>query len=167
MQQLIKAFEWVNRAVGNTLKWVALLMLLIQFFIVIARYVFGYSSIAIQESLLYLHATLFMLGAGYTLLADKHVRIDIFYGKCGSASQRAIDLIGHTCLLIPAMLTVVYFSWPAVRNSWAILEGPISVGGLKAVFLLKSLIPAFCILVLIQSVACNVRLIIGPDRNHG
>ncbi|MEM6985840.1 MAG: TRAP transporter small permease subunit [Pseudomonadota bacterium] len=167
MQRLIESLERVNRIVGGSLKWFALLMLLIQFFIVIARYVFGYSSIALQESLLYLHAALFMLGAGYTLLVDAHVRIDIFYAKRSAAVQRRIDLIGHTLLLMPAMLTIIYFSWPAVRNSWAILEGPISVGGLKAVFLLKSLIPAFCLLVLVQSGACTLRLILEPSHKHG
>jgi len=56
------------------------------------------------------------------------------------------------------MITLLYWSWPTVRNSWKILEGPISVGGIEAVFLLKSLIPAFCVLILLQSLALLVRL---------
>jgi TRAP-type mannitol/chloroaromatic compound transport system permease small subunit len=108
-----------------------------------------------------LHATLFMLGAGYTLLVDKHVRVDVFYAKVSPARQRQIDIFGHVFLLLPAMVALLYWSWPSVQNSWKILEGPISVGGIEAVFLLKSLIPAFCILVILQSLSLLTRLILG------
>ena len=148
----------MNVAVAGVVKWLALIMVLVQFCIVIGRYVFGFNSIAAQESVLYMHATLFMLGAGYTLLVDKHVRVDVFYAKVSDAARRRIDIFGHVFLLIPSMLALLYWSWPSVRNSWAILEGPISVGGIEAVFLLKSLIPAFCILILLQSVSLLVRL---------
>jgi hypothetical protein len=70
-------------------RWLALTMVLVQFAIVVGRYVFGVNSIAAQESVLYMHATLFMLGAGYTLLVDKHVRVDIFYAKASDAPRAA------------------------------------------------------------------------------
>ena len=159
MLGIATAIYRMNAAVARVVKWLALVMVLVQFCIVIGRYVFGYNSIAAQESVLYMHATLFMLGAGYTLLVDKHVRVDVFYAKVSDASRRQIDIFGHVFLLIPSMLTLLYWSWPSVRNSWKILEGPISVGGIEAVFLLKSLIPAFCILILLQSVSLLVRLL--------
>ena len=159
MLGIATAIDRMNAAVARVVKWLALVMVLVQFCIVIGRYVFGYNSIAAQESVLYMHATLFMLGAGYTLLVDKHVRVDVFYAKVSDASRRQIDIFGHVFLLIPSMLTLLYWSWPSVRNSWNILEGPISVGGIEAVFLLKSLIPAFCILILLQSVSLLVRLL--------
>ena len=159
MLGIATAIDRMNAAVARVVKWLALVMVLVQFCIVIGRYVFGYNYIAAQESVLYMHATLFMLGAGYTLLVDKHVRVDVFYAKVSDASRRQIDIFGHVFLLIPSMLTLLYWSWPSVRNSWKILEGPISVGGIEAVFLLKSLIPAFCILILLQSVSLLVRLL--------
>jgi len=158
MLAIANAIDRMNVAVAGVIKWIALIMVLVQFCIVIGRYVFGYNSIAAQESVLYMHATLFMLGAGYTLLVDKHVRVDVFYAKLSDAARRRIDIFGHVFLLIPSMLALLYWSWPSVRNSWAILEGPISVGGIEAVFLLKALIPAFCILILLQSVSLMVRL---------
>jgi len=136
-----------------------LLMVLIQFAIVVGRYVFGVNSIAAQESVLYAHATLFMLAAGYTLLVDKHVRVDVFYARASKKVQSRINLFGHLVFLMPTMIALLYWSWPSVVNSWKIFEGPISVGGLKAVFLLKSLIPAFCILLLLQSTASVIRLL--------
>lgn len=157
MQRLADSLDVINRIVGSVVRWAALLMVLGQFAIVLLRYVFGVSSIAASESVLYLHATLFMLGAGYTLLIDGHVRVDIFYAKASARRQAAIDLFGHLFLLIPSMSLLLYWSWPSVRNAWAIMEGAISVGGIPASFLLKSLIPAFCVLLIVQSVACLLR----------
>jgi len=158
MLVIADAIDRMNSAVASVVRWLALIMVIVQFCIVIGRYVFGYNSIAAQESVLYMHATLFMLSAGFTLLVDKHVRVDVFYAKVSDAARRRIDILGHIFLLIPSMTALLYWSWPSVRNSWKILEGPISVGGIEAVFLLKSLIPAFCILVLLQSVSLLVRL---------
>ncbi len=158
MLVLANAIDQMNRAVASAIRWLALIMVLVQFCIVIGRYVFGFNSIAAQESVLYMHAALFMLGAGFTLLVDKHVRVDVFYAKVSDVARRRIDIFGHLFLLIPSMTALLYWSWPSVRNSWKILEGPISVGGIEAVFLLKSLIPAFCILILLQSLALLVHL---------
>jgi TRAP-type mannitol/chloroaromatic compound transport system permease small subunit len=166
LQHLIKVLDGFSQVIGMALRWLALAMVLIQFLIVVARYVFGLSDVAVQESVLYLHATLFMLGAGYTLLVNAHVRVDIFYSRLGSTGQRRIDLLGHLFLLMPTMVTLMYWSWPAVTNSWGILEGPISVGGIKAVFLLKSLIPAFAVLLLLQSASEVIRILIA-DKDHG
>lgn len=158
MLRVADALDDINRGLAMVIRWLALLMVLAQFAIVVGRYVFGVNSIAAQESVLYMHATLFMLAAGYTLLVDKHVRVDVFYAGLSPHARRRIDIFGHLVLLLPSMAALLYWSWPSVRNSWAILEGPIAVGGLEAVFLLKSLIPAFCVLVMLQSIALLIRL---------
>lgn len=165
MQQIADFLDTLNKGVAAVVRWLVLLMVLLQFAIVVGRYVFGVNSIAAQEGVLYLHATLFMLAAGYTLLVDKHVRVDVFYARLSDAARRRIDIFGHLVFLIPTMLALIYWSWPSVVNAWKILEGPISVGGIKAVFLMKSLIPAFCVLVLLQSVALLLRLFAGEKRD--
>ncbi|SDX97591.1 TRAP-type mannitol/chloroaromatic compound transport system, small permease component [Ruegeria halocynthiae] len=161
MQKLVRTLDCFSYGVGSVVRWLALAMVLVQFMVVVARYVFGLSDVAVNESVLYMHSTLFMLGAGYTLLVNGHVRVDIFYNRLGDTGRRRIDLFGHLFLLMPTMFAILYWSWPAVVNSWSILEGPISVGGIKAVFILKTLIPAFCILLLIQSASEVLRLLIG------
>ncbi|MFT6932163.1 MAG: TRAP-type mannitol/chloroaromatic compound transport system permease small subunit [Paracoccaceae bacterium] len=165
MLKIADAIDQMNRNVASAVRWLALFMVLVQFCIVIGRYVFGFNSIAAQESVLYMHATLFMLGAGFTLLVDKHVRVDVFYAKVSARTRRRIDIFGHLFLLLPSMTVLLYWSWPSVRNSWRILEGPISVGGIEAVFLLKTLIPAFCILILLQSLSILVRLFRRGDAS--
>lgn len=154
MERFANWLDAINRATGNAVRWLALAMVLVQFAVVLLRYVFGVSFIALNESVLYMHSALFMLGAGYTLLVDGHVRVDIFYARATTPVKATIDLFGHIALLLPSMIVLAWWTWPSVRNSWAILEGPISVGGIPASFLLKSLIPAFCILLVIQSVSC-------------
>ncbi|SLN57824.1 Tripartite ATP-independent periplasmic transporters, DctQ component [Roseovarius litorisediminis] len=154
MERLAGRLNLINHSVGRLVRWLALIMVLVQFVVVLLRYVYGFSSIALNESVLYMHSALFMLGAGYTLLVDDHVRVDIFQAKASDRGKARIDVFGHIVLLFPSMLALLYWSWPSVRNAWAIYEGPLSVGGIPAVFLLKSLIPAFCVLLLIQSLAC-------------
>lgn len=161
MLRIADLIDSLNTNIARIIRWLALIMVLVQFSIVIGRYVFGVNSISAQESVLYMHAILFMLAAGFTLLVDKHVRVDVFYAKATPKRQDQIDIFGHIFLLIPSMTALLYWSWPSVRNSWKILEGPISVGGIEAVFLLKSLIPAFCALVLLQSVSLLIRLLSG------
>lgn len=164
MLGVANAIDQMNRTVASVFKWLALIMVLVQFCIVIGRYVFGYNLIAAQESVLYMHATLFMLGAGYTLLVDKHVRVDVFYAKVTDPTKRRINIFGHIFLLMPSITALLYWTWPSVRNSWKILEGPISVGGIEAVFLLKTLIPAFCVLILIQSFSLLIRLLFEDSK---
>lgn len=160
MTKLADRLDLINRAVGALTLWLALIMVLLQFGIVLLRYVFGISYIFLGEGVIYLHATLFMLGAGYTLWAGGHVRVDIFYAKLSSRSRAAVDIFGHLFLLAPSLIVLLIYSWPMVRRSWAILEGPISVGGIPASFLLKSLIPAFCVLLLIQGLSALIRDVI-------
>ncbi|WP_367717566.1 TRAP transporter small permease subunit [Nitratireductor sp. GISD-1A_MAKvit] len=157
MLVLADRLDWINRAVGMVVRWLALAMVLVQFGTVILRYVYGISFIFLNETVLYLHSTLFMLAAGYTLLIDGHVRVDIFYGLFGRRGKARIDIFGALLFLLPSIFMIGWFSWPSVRNSWAIMEGAISVGGIPASFLLKSLIPAFCVLLIIQGIACILR----------
>ncbi len=157
MQLWIDRLDAVNHAVGRAVRWLALFMVLLQFAVVVLRYVFGISFIFLNEGVLYMHAALFMLGAGYTLLVDAHVRVDIFYARLSERGRAVVDLLGHLGFLLPSMLVVLWFTWPSVRNSWAVLEGPISVGGIPASFLLKSLIPAFCLLLAIQGLAATLK----------
>ena len=138
-------------------RWLALAMVLMQFAVVLLRYLFGVSYVFLGESVLYMHAALFMLGAGYTLLVDRHVRVDIFYSRRSARGRALTDLLGGAFFLLPSMGLLLWLAWPLVRNSWDVLEGPISVGGIPASFLLKSLIPAFCVLLGLQGLACMLR----------
>lgn len=157
MERIADGLDRINRLVGAAAMWLALAMVLLQFAIVVARYVFGTTSIFWNEGVLYLHASLFMLGAGYALLVDGHVRVDIFHARLSPRGKAMIDALGHLLLLAPSLLMLLWWSWPMVRRAWAIREGAISVGGIPASFLLKTLVPAFCVLLLIQGASGLIR----------
>lgn len=149
---LFAVLEGINLHLGRVIRWFALIMVLLQFGIVLLRYLFGISFIFLGEGVLYLHAALFLLGAGYTMMVDGHVRVDIFYARMSARKKAMVDLFGHIFFLLPASILILNVSWRFVENSWKILEGPLSVGGIPAVFLLKSTIPAFCVLLIIQAI---------------
>ena len=93
MDRIANSIDALNTGVAAITRWLALFMILVQFTIVVGRYAFGLNSIALQESVLYMHATFFMLGAGYTLLVDKHVRVDVFYAKASPQGRRTALLV--------------------------------------------------------------------------
>ncbi|MEO1014432.1 MAG: TRAP transporter small permease subunit [Pseudomonadota bacterium] len=135
-------------AIGKATGLFVLAMALIQFTVVVLRYVFGWNSILLQESVTYLHGGTFLLAAGYALLTNDHVRVDIFYGSASPRRRAIIDLFGCYVFLFPFCLLTIAMSAPYVANSWAALEGSTEQSGIQAVFLLKSLIPAFAVLLL-------------------
>lgn len=145
--------EWTGRAVS----WLTLLMVIITFIVVVLRYLFDTGLIAIQESISYMHAIVFLVGAAYTLQQDGHVRVDIFYGRFGQRARAWVDLFGALFLLMPFMIFIGWMSWAYVIESWNVLEGSREAGGLPGVFLLKSLIPLMAALLILQAVAQVIR----------
>ena len=141
---------------GRGIGWLTLVMVLITFVIVLLRYVFNIGWIWLQESVVYTHAAVFMLGIAWTLFKGGHVRVDIFYRKAGPRRQALIDLTGTVLFIIPLALFVLWTSWEYVAASWRLLEGSREAGGLPLVFVLKSLIPAFALLLLIQALLSGV-----------
>jgi TRAP-type mannitol/chloroaromatic compound transport system permease small subunit len=125
-------------------------MVLVQFLIVLLRYVFSINSVAAQESVTYMHAALFMLAAGFTLLEDGHVRVDIFYRGLGPRAKAVVDFAGALLLLLPFAVLVLWWSLPYVQGSWAALEASPQPGGLPLIFLLKTIIPAFGVLMILH-----------------
>jgi TRAP-type mannitol/chloroaromatic compound transport system permease small subunit len=157
----------INLAVGAAVAPLLLVLALMQAGIVLMRYVFGSGSIWLQEGVTYLHATVFMLAAGYTVVRDGHVRVSIWYDRLGARGRAAVDLFGALFMLLPFAAVVFYESLPYVRRSWAILEGSRESSGLPAIFLLKSLILAFAMLLAIAGIALAIRCaarLLGSSR---
>jgi len=147
---LAKGIDALNRSIGGVVSWLALCLVLLQFTIVVLRYVFGVGSIQMQEGVVYLHGMLFMLAAGYTLLAEGHVRVDIFYRDAPPKRKAMVDLLGSLALLLPVITLILWVSFPYVERSWAVFEGSKETSGIHAVFLLKSVILIFGVLVFLQ-----------------
>jgi len=106
-----------------------------------------------QESVRFMYAAVFLLCGGYTLLKDKHVRVDVLYLNLSTKNKAIIDLLGSIFLLLPVCFVIFYYSWSYVINSWEQMEGSIEERGLHLVFLMKTFIWAFAILVSLQSIS--------------
>ncbi|MGO1625472.1 MAG: TRAP transporter small permease subunit [Halomonadaceae bacterium] len=146
----LKALDRASERFGHALSWLMLAMLLIEFAVVVLRYAVGINSILMQEMVMYMHATLFMLAAAYTLRADGHVRVDIVYRKLSPRRQALINMFGIVTLLMPVMIFIIASSAGYVGTSWKILEASSNYGGIPGVFLLKTLIPAFAVMMFVQ-----------------
>ncbi len=155
-----------NTALGHAVGWAALAMVALQFLVVVLRYVFGIGVIAFQEGILYLHAALFMVAAGYTLLRDGHVRVDILYRDAPERTKAWINAVGVYGLLMPAMALLFYVSWPYVSVSWASLETSKEASGLP-VYPLKTLMLVFAASLLLQGWALAARSLLLLSSRDG
>ncbi|MEM9618793.1 MAG: TRAP transporter small permease subunit [Pseudomonadota bacterium] len=144
--RLTPIFAAITRITARTVMWLLLAMAFIQFGVVVLRYVFGINYIFMQESITYMHGAVFLLAGGYALLTEDHVRVDIFYRGASKKKKALIDFLGTYLLLFPVCLILLWTASPYVASSWAVGEGSTETSGIQAVFLLKSLIPAFAIL---------------------
>jgi len=144
-------------AVEQSVYFLTLLMVLVTFAVVVLRYGFDLGWIAMQESVTYLHAANFMLGAAFALRHDAHVRVDIFYQKFGPRGRAWVDLLGTLLLLLPVCGFILFASWDYVRESWHLMEGSPEAGGFPAVWLLKSLLLVMPLLLIFQGLTIAVR----------
>ena len=157
MKKLAAIIDRLTAVIGRAAAWLCLVVVVLQFALVVARYLFAAGSIWLTETVLYAHAALFLLAAAWTLQAGGHVRVDIFYAQARTRTKAIIDLLGALLLLLPFMLVLLVLSWPYAARSWAILERSQEVSGLPFVYLLKSLIPIFAALLALQGVSQAIR----------
>jgi TRAP-type mannitol/chloroaromatic compound transport system permease small subunit len=156
---LADCIDRLTTGIGRAVAWLALAVVLLQFALVVARYLFGLGSIWATETVIYAHATLFMLAAAWTLRAGGHVRVDVFYAEASPRAKAIIDLVGSLLLLLPFAAVLVWLSVPYAVRSWAILERSQETSGLPLVYLLKTLIPLFALLMALQGIAQAIRAI--------
>jgi TRAP-type mannitol/chloroaromatic compound transport system permease small subunit len=162
----VRSIDRLNDAIGRSVAWLTLAMVLIAFTVVVLRYVYAIGWVWMQESYVWLHGIVFMIGAGYTLLHNGHVRIDIIYRPAGDRYKAVIDLFGSLLLLLPMVLIVFLVSIDYVASSWGKLEESREAGGLPGLFLLKTVIPLFCLLLGLQGLALAGRSLLVLSGNR-
>ena len=140
-------------ATGRCVAWLTIAMMLITCLVVFLRYLLNTGSIALQESVTYLHGIVFLLGIAYTLKQKAPVRVDIIYQRLAPRTKAWLDLLGTLFFLFPVAVFIAWGSIDYVQFSWNLLEGSAEPGGLPGVFLLKSLIPLMAVLLLLQGLS--------------
>ena len=141
------------------LRWLALMMVLVTFAIVVLRYALNSGGALLQESVMYMHGAFFMLAIALGIRDNSHVRVDIVYSRRPVSQQGWIDLAGHLLFLLPVAGFMVWVSLPYAVNSWQIMESSSEVGGIPAVFLLKTLIPLTGVLLFLQGLAAIANIL--------
>jgi TRAP-type mannitol/chloroaromatic compound transport system permease small subunit len=157
LRGLVRVIDTVNERIGRCTAWLALAMVLVQVVVVVMRYVFGLSVLTMQESIWYMHSIVFLVAAGYTLLHDGHVRVDVIYGGLGPRGKAWVDLFGVLFVLLPVCIMIWWVSWPYVAAAWRVREGSIEVSGIQGVYLLKTCILIFAGTLILQGISLAIK----------
>lgn len=131
----VAVLDAISRATGNAVAWLTLAMVFVTSVVVGLRYLFEFGVIWLQESVTWMHALVFMLGAAYTLQRDEHVRVDIFYRRMSRRGRALVDAVGVLLFVLPLCGFIAYQSWGYVAASWSIGEVSVNAGGLPYPFL--------------------------------
>lgn len=174
MINLLKKFcsivDTTNEWIGKGVSWVTLLLVLVVFVDVVMRYLFKTSFVFTQELEWHLFGFIFLMGAGYTLLHDGHVRVDIIYQQLGIKNRAWVNFIGVIFFLIPGCTLVIVTSWKFVSNSFGMMEGSPDPGGIPFRFIIKGAISVGYVLLLLQGLSMGVHSllqIMGIENAEG
>ncbi len=156
----------VNLMIGKTFAWLSLGIVVVCFTVVVQRYIFATSYVWMQDLYIWLNGAMFTAVAGFALLRDDHVRVDIFYRPAKMRTRALTDLIGVFLFLLPFTGVVYVYSMPFVLRAWGHYESSANVGGMPGLFILKSFVIAFVVLIALQGVAMVIRSILVLSGNE-
>jgi len=167
---VVNAIDTLNLWVGHAVSWATGLVVVVVFTDVVMRYAFNTSYVFTQELEWHLFAFIFLMGAGYTLLKDGHVRVDIIYQRCSPKAKAWINFLGVILFLIPGCYLIIHTSSLWVYNSWAVMEGSPDPGGIPYRFVIKGCVPVGFTLVLLQGISLGLKsmmTILGREIETG
>ncbi len=146
----------ITSGTGRVISWMVLLMVVTGAFNALARWGGKWIGVNLSSNLYlelqwYLFSLIFLLGAGYALKENAHVRVDVLYGRLKARSRALINVIGSVGMLMPFCVFVLWVSWPAIRNSWVVREGSPDPSGLPR-YPIKAVIIVAFVLLLAQGV---------------
>jgi TRAP-type mannitol/chloroaromatic compound transport system permease small subunit len=157
LRELAKKIDAFQERFGRGVSWLMLLMVLVVFMDVVLRYLFRTSTVWLQESEWHLFGMVYLLAAGYTMLYDEHVRVDIVYSRWPPRKKAWCDLILYFVFFYPSAFMVMIMAWPFVRDSYKVLEGSPDPGGIPYRFLLKSVIIVGFGLLTLQAISQTIK----------
>lgn len=163
---LVRFISAINRLIGNVFSWLALAIVLVCFTVVVQRYIFSTTQLWMQDLYVWLNGAMFTAVAGFALLRNDHVRVDIFYRPATTRTKAIIDIIGVLLFLMPFCFIVYVYGITFVQRSWRIYEASANPGGMPGLFVLKSFIIVFAALIALQGIAMVLRSILVLGRSE-
>lgn len=161
LKKICAGIDTINDKVGRAVSWATLLLVLVTFSDVVMRYFFNTSYVFTQEMEWHIFAFIFLMGAGYTLKVDGHVRVEVFYGRLGPKGKAWVNLIGVLFFLFPSSILFIKTAIPFVVKSFQVMEGSPDPGGVPFRFLIKACIPAGYALILLQGISLGINSALG------
>ncbi len=160
MALVVRIIFALNALLGRIFSFFSLAVVLICFLVVVMRYGFSVGSVPLQDLYVWLNGAMFMGIAGYTLMRDGHVRVDIFYREAAVRTRALVDLFGCVFFVAPFVWVIVRWSWPYVSRSWALGEGSANYGGMQGLYVLKSFLIVFAAVIALQALAVVLRSVL-------
>ena len=157
---LVRLISGLNLVVGHVFSWLAVGIVAVCFTVVVQRYVFSISYVWMQDLYVWLNGVMFMAVAGFSLLRNDHVRVDIFYRAASPERRAMVDLFGVVVFLLPFTWVVAAYGWEFVARSWRYGEGSVNPGGMPGLYVVKSFIVVFAVLLALQGLAIALRSIL-------
>lgn len=155
MQQLLRlsrAIDALNEHVGRLTYWLILAAVLISAGNAVVRYTINMSSNAWLEIQWYLFSLVFLFCAGYTLLHNQHVRIDVISGQLSRRARAWIDIFGTVFFLMPMAIAIMWLSWPVFLDAYRSGEVSTNAGGLT-VWPARLMLPVGFFLLILQGLS--------------
>ncbi len=157
LQRFINGIDKLNNLVGKSVSWMSLALVLLVCFDVLRRFIFERTDAWIMELEWHMFAMIFLLGAGYTLKEQKHVRVDLFYSNFEPREKALVNMVGGIVFLVPMCVLLIYLSFYYAYSSYQIGEGSADPGGLSYRYLIKMIIPIGLFFLLLQGLAETAR----------
>lgn len=157
---VIRVINAINRLIGNVFSWLSLAIVIVCFAVVVQRYALSTTRLWMQDLYVWLNGAMFTAVAGFALLRNDHVRVDIFYRPASIRTKAIIDMIGVVVFLMPFAWVVYAYGWNFVARSWRLYEGSANIGGMPGLFILKSFILVFVFVIAIQGISMVARSIL-------
>ncbi|MBF0193251.1 MAG: TRAP transporter small permease subunit [Magnetococcales bacterium] len=166
LERLAGIIDSINERVGQLVSWVSFVLVIVVLIDVIMRYMFNSSYVFVQELEWHMFAFLFLLSAGYTLLYDQHVRVDLFYQQFSPKTKALINLLGVIFFLLPGCYLIIWVSIPWVITAYEIGEISPDPGGIPARFIVKAFVPIGFVLLMLQGVSLGInslKILLSPS----
>jgi TRAP-type mannitol/chloroaromatic compound transport system permease small subunit len=160
MGRVLYWIDIINERVGRGVSWCTLALIVVVCTDVFCRYLLLRTSPWVMELEWHLFALIFLLGAGYTLKHDAHVRVDVFYENFRARDKAEVNIWGSLFFLLPWSALIVFFGIHFTRHSWLLGEGSENPGGLPFRFLIKSAIPLGFFLLFVQGIGEILRSVL-------
>jgi len=167
-----RLIDRLNERIGHAFYWLVLATVLISAGNAVVRKAFNYSSNSLLEIQWYLFSAIFLFLAGYTLMRNEHVRIDVIAHRLSKRAQTWIDIIGTLLFMFPMAILIMWLSWPVFVDAYERHEVSTNAGGL-IIWPARLLVPIGFALLIVQGVSELIKrvaflrgLIPDPSEKH-